>query len=120
MRNVLAFLAAVVVTVVAVGWFLDWYKVHSLPAPAGHRHLTIDINTVKIGADLHKGEQNLQKMLENSGKPQAIGSAKAPPAEADKKGPAKGARAEHPEGATARTDGKTTGGQEESEARPQR
>ena len=92
----------VIVTVVAVGWYLDWYKVHSLPAPAGHRHLTIDINTVKIGADLHKGEQNLQKMLEDSGKPQAIGSAKAPPAETDKKGPGTGARAEHPEGATAR------------------
>ena len=118
MRNVLAFLAAVVVTVVAVGWYLDWYRVHSLPAPAGHRQLTIDINTVKIGADLHKGEQNLQKMLDNSGKPQAIGSAKAPPAGTDKKGP--GARAEHPEGATARQGTRTAGGQEDSEARPPR
>jgi hypothetical protein len=120
MRNVLAFLAAVAVTVVAVGWYLDWYKVHSLPAPAGHRHLTIDINTVKIGADLHKGEQNLQKMLENSGKPQAIGSAQAPPAGTDTKGPGPGARADHPEGATARKGARTAGGQEDSEARPQR
>jgi hypothetical protein len=116
-RNLLAFLAAVVVTVVAVGWYLDWYKVHNLPAPAGHRHLTIDINTVKIGEDLHKGEQNLQKMLDSSGKPQAIGSAKAPPAEADRKG--KDATAERPKVA-ARKDPKTAGGQEDSEARPHR
>jgi hypothetical protein len=116
MRNLLAFLAALVVTVVAVGWYLDWYKVHNLPAPAGHRHLTIDINTVKIGEDLHKGEQNLQKMLDGTGKPQAIGSTKAPPAETDKK---KEARAEQPK-ATARKDARPAGGQEDSEARPPR
>ena len=28
---------AIFVTVAAVGWYLDWYKVHNLPAPAGHR-----------------------------------------------------------------------------------
>jgi len=120
MRNLLAFLAAVAVTVVAVGWYLDWYKVHSLPAPAGHRQLTIDINTVKIGEDLHKGEQNLQKMLDGSGKPQAIGSAKAPPAETDNKVPGKDVKAEHPRRATARKDSKTAGGQEDSEVRPRR
>jgi hypothetical protein len=119
MRNLLAFLAMVLVTVVSVGWYLDWYKVHSLPAPAGHRQLTIDINTVKIGEDLHKGEQNLQKMLESTGKPQAIGSAKAPPAETDKRGPGKDSKAEPPK-TTVRKDARTVGGQEESERRSPR
>jgi hypothetical protein len=116
-RNLLAFLAAVVVTLVAVGWYLDWFKVNSLPAPAGHRNLTIDIDTVKIGEDLHKGEQNLQKMLEGSGKTQAIGSAKAPPAPTDPKG--QDGKAAPPK-ATVRKDAKTAGGQEESEGRSPR
>ena len=66
MRNMLAFLAAVALTVIGAGWYLDWYKVQSNPAPAGKRSLSIDINTTRIGEDLHKGEQKLQGMLDNS------------------------------------------------------
>src|SRR5206468_721027 len=49
MRNMLAFLAAVVLTVGGLGWYLDWYKVRSHPAEEGHHNLSIDINTTKIG-----------------------------------------------------------------------
>ncbi len=73
MRNMLAFLAAVVLTVGGLGWYLDWYKVHTNPAADGHHNLSIDINTPKIGSDLQKGEENLQKILEKNAK-QAAGS----------------------------------------------
>ncbi len=73
MRNMLAFLAAVVLTVAGLGWYLDWYKVNSHPAGEGHHNLSIDINTNKIGTDLQKGEENLQKILEKNAK-QAAGS----------------------------------------------
>jgi hypothetical protein len=73
MRNMLAFLAAVVLTVAGLGWYLDWYKVRTHPAEEGHHNLSIDINTNKIGTDLQKGEENLQKILEKNAK-QAAGS----------------------------------------------
>ena len=68
MRNVLAFVAALALTGGGLGWYLDWFRVRSQPAPEGQRSLSIDINTAKIGADLHRGEQNLQKILESAGK----------------------------------------------------
>jgi hypothetical protein len=84
MRNMLAFLAAVVLTVAVLGWYLDWYKVGTHPAAEGHQNLSIDINTNKIGEDLHKGEQNLQKILEKNAK-NAAGSIGDPKAAAEKK-----------------------------------
>jgi hypothetical protein len=35
MRNLLAFVAAVVLTVAAVGWYLDWYHVGTAPGRRG-------------------------------------------------------------------------------------
>jgi hypothetical protein len=72
MRNMLALFAAVVLTVVGLGWYLDWYKVRSQPASVpGHHGVGIDINTNKIGVDLQKGEQKLQQMLDNKAKEEA-------------------------------------------------
>jgi hypothetical protein len=69
MRNMLALFAAVLLTVVGLGWYLDWYKVRSQPASVPGQHsLNIDINTNKIGTDLQKGEQKIQQMLENKTK----------------------------------------------------
>ena len=91
MRNMLAFLAAVVLTVAGAGWYLDWYKVGTHPAAEGHQNLSIDINTTKIGTDLQKGEQNLQKILEKNAKQAAssIGDKGA----AEKKAPAEATKA---------------------------
>jgi hypothetical protein len=63
MRNMLAFLAAMALTVAAVGWYLDWYRVRTTPAPSGQRSVTVDINTEKIGDDFHKAEQKIQQKL---------------------------------------------------------
>jgi hypothetical protein len=65
MRNMLAFLATLVLCFVGFGWYLGWYKIRSSPAPTGQRSLTVDINAAKIGDDLHKAEQKLQKKLED-------------------------------------------------------
>jgi hypothetical protein len=66
MRNMLALFAAGLLTVVGLGWYLDWYKVRSQPASVPGQHsVGIDINTTKIGTDLQKGEQKIQQMLEN-------------------------------------------------------
>lgn len=72
MRNMLALFAAVILTVVGLGWYLDWYKVRSQPASVPGQHsVGIDINTNKIGTDLQKGEQKIQQMLDNKAKEEA-------------------------------------------------
>jgi hypothetical protein len=66
MRNLLALLAALLLLFAGVGWYRDWFKVHSQPTSPGHRNVNIDIDTHKIGQDLHRGEQRLQQILESS------------------------------------------------------
>ncbi|SRR6266404_1639429 len=65
MRNLLAFVAAVVLLLAGVGWYRGWYRVQSSPAPRGHHAVNIDIDKDKIGKDLHEGEEELQKVIEN-------------------------------------------------------
>jgi hypothetical protein len=55
MRNLLAFLAAAGLTFAGLGWYLDWYKIRSSPTPAGRQSINIDINSHKIGEDIHQG-----------------------------------------------------------------
>ena len=59
MRNLLAFTAAVVLTVAGLGWYLGWYRVHSAPAADGHRNVNIDFNTDKITEDIHRAEKKI-------------------------------------------------------------
>jgi hypothetical protein len=68
MRNLLAFLAALTLTVLGVGWYLDWYHVRTNPSSQGKKSVTVDINTRKISEDIQKAEQQLQRRLaERSG-----------------------------------------------------
>jgi hypothetical protein len=66
MRNLLAFLAAVCVTVAVSGWYLGWYTVETPPAPTGRRNVNIEINTVKIGEDIQRGSEKLQDLLKDT------------------------------------------------------
>jgi cytoskeletal protein RodZ len=69
MRNMLALFAALILTVVGLGWYLNWYKVRSQPASVPGQHsVGIDINTNKISTDVQNAEQKFQKMLENKAK----------------------------------------------------
>ena len=60
MRNLLAFFAAVTLTVVGVGWYLGWFQT-----------VNIELNTTKIREDLNKGEQKVQQLLDNRRKDRA-------------------------------------------------
>jgi hypothetical protein len=84
MRNLLAFLAAAALTLFAVGWYLDWFQVRTVPADSGHRRVTVDINTKKIGHDIGEAEEKVQKKLEEKSKAAAEGDAgKVKPAAVD-------------------------------------
>lgn len=63
MRNMLAFFAAVVLTVAGVGFYLDWFNIRRSPNPEGHPSFTLDVNTDKISDDFRKAEEKLQKKL---------------------------------------------------------
>jgi hypothetical protein len=64
MRNTLAFLAAAVLVIAGLGWYLDWYKVGTVPAAGGHREVTIDINGKKVSADVKKGAEKGAEEIE--------------------------------------------------------
>jgi hypothetical protein len=64
MRNLMAFLAALFLTVAGVGWYLGWYQVHTFTTAPGHRSVKIDIDTSKVGEDLKKGGKKLEEMGE--------------------------------------------------------
>jgi hypothetical protein len=77
MRNLLAFFGALIVTFLAVGWYLNWYNVRSEPAPAGHRSVHVDLNVPKIGDDLKRGTERVQEMIEKARENNASGAATA-------------------------------------------
>jgi hypothetical protein len=62
MRNTLAFLAVLIVTVAGAGWYLGWFQVDTKPLPSGHQQVNIDIDTNKVEHDLKTGgEKVLEK-----------------------------------------------------------
>ena len=62
MRNLLAFFAALLLTFAVVGWWLDWYRLRTTTTD-GKTSVTVDFNPDKIGADLRKGQEAIQKSL---------------------------------------------------------
>lgn len=76
MRNTLALIGAAVVTFGGLGWYLNWFKLETTPAPQGHRSLNIDIDTAKITEDLHRGSVTVQQALDKN-KQDAVDKAKA-------------------------------------------
>jgi hypothetical protein len=71
MRNLLAFLAAVCLTLIIAGWYLNWYTIHSVPSADGHRKWSIDVNTHKAGQDMQRGGESFWNFLEKARKPEA-------------------------------------------------
>jgi hypothetical protein len=68
MRNLLALLALLLLVIGGAGWYLGWFTLHTQPGDSGHRKVSIDIDTNKIGQDLHKGEEHLQDIIKNANK----------------------------------------------------
>jgi hypothetical protein len=68
MRNLLALVGAVVVLVVGLGWYLEWYKLGTEPAGSGHRKVNADVNTDKITEDLKKAREAVGGILHHDEK----------------------------------------------------
>jgi hypothetical protein len=78
MRNLLALVAALLLIFAGLGWYLDWFNVKQHPSEPGHNNVSIDINTRKIGQDLHKGGQKLEQILDNAKEKDKVPDAKMP------------------------------------------
>ena len=80
MRNLLALLGLILVTSSVVGYYLGWYKVTSNTGAEGHRTISIDLNTTKIGEDIAKGVGQIEKAMDkkqDDSKPDDTQTAKA-------------------------------------------
>ena len=68
MKNILALVGLAVVLFVGLGWYLEWYKIGSTPAPDGHRTFNVDINAQKIIDDEKKAQKKVTDLLNNDPK----------------------------------------------------
>jgi hypothetical protein len=66
MRNILAFLAASVICIAGLGYYLGWYSVQSSAGAAGKRQVNIDIDGRKISDDVKKGTEKFQQLIDQS------------------------------------------------------
>jgi hypothetical protein len=67
MRNLLALLAAAVLTFAGIGWYLGWYQIKSTDAAlSGHQNVNIDINGAKILSDVEKTRKVVEEMKKNA------------------------------------------------------
>jgi hypothetical protein len=64
MRNILAFLGALVVTLVVVGWYENWFQFRTTPAPDGKRNITVDIDSTKVTNDVEEAEHKIETLIE--------------------------------------------------------
>jgi hypothetical protein len=87
MRNMLAFLMLVFLVLAGLGWYLDWFAVHTAPGTDGHTTLSIDVNTVKAYKDVSKAATKGAEMLDKKAKDEAA------KAEAEKKAKAEAEKA---------------------------
>jgi hypothetical protein len=55
----LAFVAALVLTIAGVGMYLGWYKIETNSPKVGRRTVNIDFDTEKMGDDLREGGEYL-------------------------------------------------------------
>ena len=79
MRNLLAFLAAVVLLVGGTGWYRGWYVVESQPADLGKMAFRVEVDCLQIGRDAQDGVRALRQAFARK--------------EEEKKAPAEGAKA---------------------------
>jgi hypothetical protein len=64
MRNFLAFLAAAIIVVGGVGWYLDWFKLSTKPNGDGHRKVELDVDTPKVSHDVTNAVEKSRDYIE--------------------------------------------------------
>jgi len=68
MRNMLAFLAALVLTFVGLGAWRDWYSVGTLPADGARMAFRVEIDGGKVFSDLVQSAKAVSRKISEQGK----------------------------------------------------
>jgi hypothetical protein len=68
MRNLLAFMMALLLVVAAVGWYLDWFKVKATPAGDGHTAIHIDWNSLRFHQSMSSWTAKLAEIADKKAK----------------------------------------------------
>lgn len=63
MKNMLAFLAAVLIGFLGVGWYLGWYTFKPVSSSGGSHSFNVNIDSAKIKSDIAKGVQKGEEKL---------------------------------------------------------
>ena len=71
MRNILAFFGALVLTLLAVGWYENWFQVRTTPGTDGNRTISIDIDSTKVTSDIEETEHKIGTFIEEAKKSKA-------------------------------------------------
>lgn len=72
MRNLLAFIGGLVVTLGLLGWYLGWFRFVGVTAgDSGNTRLSFDINQDKIRKDVESGVQRGREFIEKGSAPTA-------------------------------------------------
>jgi hypothetical protein len=85
MKNLVYLLFLALVGFGVAGYFLNWYKFTDDKNITGHRQLSIDIDTNKVGEDLRKGEAKVGETLQNLNQENQAGAGNVKPTAADQK-----------------------------------
>jgi hypothetical protein len=78
MRNILAFLAACIIAVGGIGWYLGWFSVQSTAGAAGKRNVNIEVDSRKISEDLQKGTEKIQEAIDQNRAADSSGTSDKP------------------------------------------
>jgi reverse gyrase len=68
MRNILAFVGALVVTLVVVGWYENWFQFRTTAGADGNRNISIDIDSKKVSEDVKQTEKKIETFIDEKSK----------------------------------------------------
>jgi hypothetical protein len=66
MRNLLAFVAGLVLLFSTLGWWRGWYRVESQPAEQGQSAFRVELNYSKVGQDFVEAGKSVYRTLSRS------------------------------------------------------
>ena len=81
MRNLLALVGLVVVGFAGVGYYLGWYHFDMSPGKDGKQHISVDVDTKKIGQDAQSGLEKVERGVKDNLKKEGDTEPKTDPKE---------------------------------------
>jgi len=79
MRNLLAFIAVIVISFGSACYYRGWCSIEALPADPGHSAFRVEIDRLRIARDVMDGARAIQRILATDSRPEADKGAEKTP-----------------------------------------